>query len=167
MNSKFKIQNQPHRKQAAKFKIGFTLIELFIIIGIIGILALISIPAFRAYQPSLQLSGAIRNLASDLRYAQQLSVTEQVEHSVYFVLPERKYQIRRYGTLASTIKETVFSEEIIEITISGLSDVEGNKEARYNPYGAVKTPGSVALKNSKNITTTVDIKPSGFVKITK
>ena len=67
---------------------GFTLIELLVVIGILSLLFLIGIPAFRAYQPALQLSGSVRELVTDLRYAGQLSVDEQVNHGVRFSVSE-------------------------------------------------------------------------------
>lgn len=146
---------------------SFTLIELLVIIGIIGILALIGIPAFRNYQPTLQLSGSIRNLASDLRYAQQLAVTEQIEHGVRFstTTDPKYYQIIEYGGTTSTVKTVEFPEEIIRVSISDLSDINSDKEARYIPYGSVRESGEITLENSKNATTTIKVEPSGFVRI--
>lgn len=146
---------------------SFTLIELLVIIGIIVILALISIPVFRSYQPTLQLSGSARNLVSDLRYAQQSAVTEQIEYGVRFSTTTKKYQLIKYGTVTTTIKTVSFPEEIIRVSVSDLSDINSNKEARYIPYGSVRKGGEVTLENSKNLTITISIRPSGFVKIIK
>ena len=145
-------------------KRGFSLIELLIVFAIIGVLVLISMPAIRIYQHNLETSGVIRDLMANLRYAQQLAVTEQVEHGVYFITADKKYQVRRYGTATSTIKEVILPSEITEITVSGLTDANGDKEARYNPIGAVRDAGSVMLKNSQGATTTIEIRPSGFIK---
>lgn len=146
---------------------GFTLMEFLVIIGIIGILALIGIPTFRSYQPTLQLSGSVRNLVSDLRYAQQLAVTEQIEYGVRFstTTDPKYYQIIKYGGTTSTVKTVEFPEEIIRVSISDLSDINSDKEARYIPYGSVREEGEITLENSKNATTTIEVRPSGFVKI--
>ena len=144
---------------------GFTLIELLIIIGIIGVLVLGGIPAFRTYQSRLELSGVVRSLVSDLRYSQQLAVTEQVEHSVYFVPDQKKYELRRYGEATTTLKTVLLPEEILEISVTGLTVAGAYKEARYNPYGAVKDSGVIVLRNTQNTTTTIEVQPSGFIKI--
>ena len=146
---------------------GFTLIEFLVIIGIIGMLVLIGIPAFRIFQPSLQLSGAARNLITDLRYTQQLAVTEQIEYGVRFSTTTREYQIIGYGKAVSTIKQVSLPDEIIKLSVTGLSDINGDKEARYIPYGSVRESGEITLENSKNATTTIRVRPSGFVRIKK
>ncbi len=65
---------------------GFTLIELvliIIILGIIGFIISISIGDIN----STKLNSAARRLASDIRYAQQLSMTKQIRHGVVFTVP--------------------------------------------------------------------------------
>lgn len=142
---------------------SFTLIELLTIVFIFGILCLIGVPAFKAYQPSLQLSSAIRELVTDLRYAEQLSITEQVEHGVVFFPETGRYQIIRHGASDEVIKSQSLPEKVSFQQIIGLP----NNEVVFNPYGAAKETGSVILINTKNSTNTVDIRPSGFIKIIK
>jgi prepilin-type N-terminal cleavage/methylation domain-containing protein len=141
-------------------KQGITLIELLTVIAVIGILALASIPAFRAYGPRLELSGTVRDLISDLRYIQQLAVTEQKECCIKFFPAEKKYQILQCGE-ETILKEKILPEEIQTLIVSGLTD----NEVRYNPYGAVRESGSIVLNNTKNQTKTISIKPSGFVEV--
>ncbi|MFC1663781.1 prepilin-type N-terminal cleavage/methylation domain-containing protein [Patescibacteria group bacterium] len=143
------------------FKKGFNLIEIMVVIGIIGIIVLIGVPAFRGFQLNLQLSGATRNLVSDLHYAQQLAVTEQIEHCIYLFPVEKKYQLIQCDQI-EPLKEVFLPEEIKTLTTTGFTD----NKARYNPYGAVKEAGIITLENTKDKTKTIEVKPSGFVKIT-
>ena len=143
---------------------GFTLIEILIVIGVIGILVGISIPVYRQFQPTLQLNGAVRNLVTDLRYAQQLAVTEQKEHCVHFFPGQKEYKIIQcQDPEAEEILKTISLQEIDSITIAG--DFINN-EARYNPYGAVKEAGTITLKINEKAKT-IDVRPSGFVKVTE
>jgi len=144
---------------------GFTLTEILVTLGVLGILVAITLSVLRTVQPDLQLSGATRELITDLRYAQQLTITEQVEHSIRFYSAEKRYEIRRYGETTEILKTVSLPEEIEEMTISGLSDIDSGKEARYNPYGAIKDSGSILLENSEHQTRTIKVRPSGFVKI--
>jgi len=144
---------------------GFTLMEFLVIVGIIGILTLIGIPTFRSIQPTLQLSGVTRELITDLRYAQQLAVTEQIDHGIWFstTTNDHKYRIIRHEDSATTtIKEVLLSKEGINFqSISPLTD----NEVRFNPYGAAKEEAITTLKNINDKTTTIKVSPSGFVKI--
>ncbi len=139
---------------------GFTLIEILIVIGIIIVLAGIGIPVFRSIQPSVQLNGAIRNLVSDLRYAQQLTVTEQVKYCLRFFPLEKRYQIIQCEEERS-LSEVFLPDEIITLTTTGFID----NEIEFNPYGAVKKSGTITLENSKNRIKTIEVRPSGFIKI--
>jgi len=144
-----------------RIKKGFTLIEFIVAITILIILASISVFTYRSIQPSLQLSGATRNLVTDLRYAQQLAVTEQKDHGVWFsTTTEDKYQIIRHENSATTTIKEVVLEEISFQYISPLTD----NEVRFNPYGAAREMATTTL-STDNKTKTIKISPSGFVKI--
>ncbi len=145
------------------FKKGFTLTEILIVIGIIVILAGISIPVFRTYQPTLQLSGAVRDLITDIRYVQQMAVTEQINHGIFLYLDDNQYQIIKYKEL----EEVLFSKNLPE-TVS-FYEIEGliDNQIIFNPYGAIKESGNITLINTKQESKTIDIRPSGFVKIIK
>lgn len=137
--------------------------EILVVISILGILFLISIPVFKSFQPTLQLNGVVRNLVSDLRYTQQLAVTEQFDYCLQFFLAEKKYQIIQCGE-TQPVKEIFLPEEIIELIIN---PALSNNEIRYNPYGAVKESAAITLKNSKDKTKIVEVRPSGFVRTTE
>ncbi len=156
------MQNSKPQLKTKNF-LGFTLIEVLTIIGIIGILALIGIPAFRVFQPSLELSGTVRKLVSDLRYAEQLAVTEQVNHGIRFSSSTDQYQIISYGAVEETLASTTLPEKVSFYQIAGFT----NDQVIFNPYGAAKESGNITLINTKNATTTVEVRPSGFVKIIK
>jgi len=140
-------------------KKGFTLIEVLIISGVICILAVATIPAFRSYGPVLELSGTVRELVSDLRYIQQLSVTEQKEYCLKLFPAEKKYQMLQCGS-ETILKEKILPEEIQTLTVNDFTD----NEVRYNPYGAAKEAGSIILTSQRE-TKIISIKPSGFVEV--
>ena len=142
-------------------KNGFTLTEVLIVIAIIGIISVATIPAIRFYQPNIQLSGAARELVTDLRYIQQITVTEQVEHCIQFFPLEKKYQIIQCQG-SEVLEEKTLPTEIQTMTVAGFTD----DRVKYNPYGAVQESGTIVLENTKNETKTIFVKPSGFVEIT-
>lgn len=129
--------------------------------AIIALLATISIPYLKKYQPNLKLNSTARNLTSDLRYAQQLTVSEQVVHKVVFDLNNDNYQILRIGTSTTTVKTVAFEEEVNFQQITGLS----NDQVVFNSYGGVSESGQVVLINTNNNTATINIKPSGYIEL--
>jgi prepilin-type N-terminal cleavage/methylation domain-containing protein len=142
---------------------AFTITELLVVICIIGVLSLIAIPAFRMFAPNLELSGTARELVSNLRYSQQLSVTEQVEHGIRISTTTREYQLLKYGSPEEIIETKELPENLDFQEVSGFT----NNEVRYNPYGAVKEEGSISLVNNKGTILVIEVRPSGFVKIKK
>ncbi len=139
---------------------SFSLIELLVVIGILGALALGGVLAFRTYQPALELSGAVQELVGDLRYAEQLAVTEQKEYGIQFFASEGRYQLMKFGQSPEVIAVVEFSPKVSFQYISLTDD-----RVVFNPYGAAKEPGEVTLINTNNSTTTIQIKASGFVKV--
>ena|SRR3989338_3206516 len=68
-----------------------TLIELIMVIVIVGILALTAIPRFESFY-FLKLSGAMKKVASDIRYVQQLSVSRHADTRIEFNPAGNSYQ---------------------------------------------------------------------------
>lgn len=140
---------------------AFTVIELLITIGVIGIIAGIGLPVYKTLLPTLDLNAATRDLASDLRHAQQLAVTEQVVHSITFNQAHGEYVMSK-GYPTSTPLSTKRLSGVITIqSVSGFSSAT----ASFIPTGAAIETGSLILANSKGRTSTIEIKPSGYVKI--
>jgi len=148
------------KKYQFKKKESFTLTEVIIVLSIMGIIVLIGLPAFRLYRPSLRLSGTVRELVSDLRYTEQLALTEQINHGIRFFSGENKYQIIKYSETEEILEEKSFPPEISFYSISGFT----NDQVVFNPYGAASEPGIVTLISTGNSTATIEIKSSGFVK---
>ena len=140
---------------------GFTLIEIIVAIGIIVVLSSVSWVGFKNYQPNLALSAISRDITTDLRLSQQLSITQQINHGIFFNTSTNEYQLEKFGTTTEVLLLKQLPTNIIFCEITGLS---GSK-AVFNPYGSVAYSGSVCLSNSKGQTKIIDIKPSGFVKI--
>ncbi len=135
--------------------------NLLVSMGIIAMLITISIPYVQKYQTNMKLDGAARNLVADLRYAQQLTITEQIVHMVQFNLTDDNYQILKIDTATTTIKTVEFP---VEVNFQQITDLTGN-QAVFNAYGAVREAGTVILINNNGKTATINIKPSGYIQL--
>lgn len=140
---------------------GRLILDLLVVIGVIALIATISMPFYRRYQPNLKLNGTSRDLTSDLRYAQQLTITEQVVHAVSFDLIDNEYQILKIDTATTTIKAVSLDDDVSFQSITGLAD----DTVFFNFYGAVNESGQIDLINTNNKTATIYIKPSGYVEL--
>jgi len=141
---------------------GFTLTEIIVVIAIFFILVTMSWVAFQRLQPSLQLGAVCSDLVSDLRYVQQLAISEQVNYGIDFSTTTNSYAIYRFATTTEQLSTKNLPAEISFCDLSGLT---ANTQAIFNPYGAVLNAGSICLQNRNNQTKIVDIRPSGFVRV--
>ncbi len=140
---------------------GFGLIEILIVVAMAAIIAGISLVSFKNIQPILELKGMTRELTNDLRYAQQLAVTQQIDHGIHILPTEGKYQIIKYGAVQEILKERLLPDKIDFLEVSGFT----NNEARFNAYGAAREEGTIIILSiENNSTTSIEVSPSGFVK---
>ena len=140
---------------------GNMLIDLLVALGIVALLSTITIPYLKKYQPNLKLSATARDLTTNIRYAQQLTVTEQKVHQVNFDLAQDRYEILRIDAATTTVKSVNFDQEVSFKKITGLTD---NKIV-FNFYGGVSQAGQIILTNANNADAVINIKPSGYVQL--
>jgi len=140
---------------------GSLLLNVLVSFGIIALMATISIPYIRQYQPNLKLNATARDLTADLRYAQQLTVTEQVIYLVDFDLDNDSYQILKSGVATTTVKTVEFDSDISFQQIINLSD----NQVIFNFYGGVSEAGQIILVNTNGKTVTINVKPSGYIQL--
>lgn len=140
---------------------GTMLIDLLVALSIIALLSTITIPYIRKYQPNLKLQATARDLTTDIRYAQQLTVTEQKVHLISFDEARNKYQILKIDTATTTIKSVNLDSEVSFKEITGLID----NQIIFNFYGGVSQSGQIILTNINNATAVINIKPSGYVQL--
>jgi Tfp pilus assembly protein FimT len=149
------------KKYILKKNEGYFLMDVLVVSGIVVLFATISIPFVKQYQPNLKLNATARSLTADLRYAQQLTITEQIVYLVDFDLNNDSYQILKSGEATSTVKTVKFDSEVSFQQIAGLSD----DEVVFNFYGGVREPGQITLINVNDKTAIINIKPSGYIKL--
>lgn len=86
-----KNNQKRQERKAPLFLTGFTLIETIMVIVILGILAALTIPKFNSFY-GIKLSGAIKKVRSDIRYVQQLGISQHMDTRIVFDTANNSYQ---------------------------------------------------------------------------
>lgn len=91
----------PTRKDDA----GFTLLQLIVIVGILGILASIAIPRYSEWMPRYRLKSAARDLYSNMQLARLLAIKANNSYRLIFTTAgDGSYTVRRPdGTIEKRI----------------------------------------------------------------
>ncbi|MGE5328016.1 MAG: Tfp pilus assembly protein FimT/FimU [Deltaproteobacteria bacterium] len=91
----------PHKAESSK---GFTLLELMIVIALLGIFLAVAVPRMGGSKTDFKLYTTARNLVSDIRYTQELSISTKEKHGIFFDGSDGKwYEIRNLVT-GKTVK---------------------------------------------------------------
>ncbi len=136
---------------------GFTLIETLVVVVIISVALSVGVSGFWAYRDQFEVSGEINELVSDLRYAKQMSIAEQIHHGIRFDFSNNSYKVIRYED-NEVIRENIFPPGV------ELHAVDDYDEARFTRFGAVFKSGEVMVKGH-DFSRLIKIKPSGFFHV--
>ncbi len=141
-------------------KKGFTIAEILIVVSFIVLMAMVSIPMFRASQKLTVLKSEAKILVDDLRLAQQNTVTEQKTYLVKLFSSPASYQLIKRDGSDTVIKDRPLASGITWQDKGGFT----NDEIIFLSNGAVVSAGTVVMVNAANQTISVEVKPSGYVR---
>ncbi len=128
-------------------KSGFTLLECITVIAVVGIMAVIAIPAFSVIIEQRRLSGAARMVMSDLMAARMQAVSNKNEFRVFFAGNNPSYQILDDKNNNGTINagETVITRNI-QSEYKGVAIIGASANPIFYPRGTALGT-TVALTN--------------------
>jgi len=143
-------------------KKGTLLINVMASIGILAVITFISIPNLRQFQANIKLDDSSRALAINLRYAQQLAITNQVIHGVEIFESLNYYNVVKVDAATTTIKTISLPAEVTFTDVSGFS----SEFISFNSYGSAKESGSIEITHTSNgDSKIINVRPSGYVQL--
>jgi len=143
---------------------GFTLIELMIVIGIIGILSSISMYGWLGYQNNVNLRTAAGEVMSDIASSKQRAVSGSCAYSIQFTNGSPNYTINA----PTCIPPQAQAKDLTNFG-SGLAIRSANfgifgQILRFNQRGTISV-GKVILTNSKGSTATITTTLTGRANV--
>src|SRR3989344_376986 len=124
---------------------GFGVVEILIVSAVIGLLTVMSMPLLINYQKTTKLHSEARALATNLRYAQQLAISQQNVFNVVFIPVSDSYKIINSST-SQIIKQVLMDSEVTISTTTSLT----NDTVQFTPTGAAIQPGSGSPTKSRH-----------------
>uniref|UniRef100_A0A7C4TIR0 Type II secretion system protein n=1 Tax=candidate division WOR-3 bacterium TaxID=2052148 RepID=A0A7C4TIR0_UNCW3 len=110
-------------------KKGFTLIELMVVIGIIGIVMLIAIPNFAGMQRSARIHAAAQEIAQDFRNIRERALAKGLNYEIGF----NTNTLRHYAVTYTDLNGVVHSDTQKIASTTGGNIHFGHTNATGNP----------------------------------
>jgi prepilin-type N-terminal cleavage/methylation domain-containing protein len=139
---------------------GFTLVEMAVVLILFGIIAGFSLPAFLKLNRSLQLKGAVQNLAGQLQLARQKAMatgTPQMMH-LYLGTYGVDYHIHNLGEGPTGMWK--FPKDVTYLWSAGTL---ASQQVQMNPDGRADRSGMVILQTLGGLRDTINVQLSGLV----
>jgi prepilin-type N-terminal cleavage/methylation domain-containing protein len=114
---------------------GFSLIELLVVIGVLGLLVAITVPGISGFAGSVRVSGAANTLAADLRYARALASAQRKTYAVTF-------EASNYSVVRLSPAATVRTRALPRGVACAASDT-----ATFFPWG-LTTPTTITVSGN-------------------
>ena len=135
------------RRQGAA---GFTLIEMLTAIVVAGILVAIAVPRFYLLLPTIRVSSAARQVATDLQLARMRAISQHTPYTVTFTSPKNY----NFGADSRDL------DQLYPGTTAAVLPANPS----FNPVGTATADTTITLSNG-SVTKQVQVSAIGRVKI--
>lgn len=85
-----RILHKCKKQNVSSNDLGFTLIEIMLVIAVVGILAVVTIPKYNGVMNRYHLENSAQQIAGNLKYAKQLAMDQR--KSIYIVISANSVQ---------------------------------------------------------------------------
>lgn len=143
---------------------GFSLVELMVVVGLVAVLAGMSVPAISAGMTRYSLMSASQQVVSTIRSARTQAVGKNVILRVRFNSPaDGQYQVvDTAGATVGSVRELPDGADFGAVS----GDLEINTSGRMSPFGLGAMPATIVLTNGNDDQDrTITISASGRVQL--
>ncbi|MEO0161090.1 MAG: GspH/FimT family pseudopilin [candidate division WOR-3 bacterium] len=143
---------------------GFTLIEMMVVIGIIGVIIALAVPNFAEMQRRARIKAAAQTLAQDLRQIRERALSTGMRHIIIFDTPNRRYTVIYHQDTSIVHKDYILGQTTGgNIRFGAVPGASG-----HPPEGSLPAPGNGGIDFPSN-TLIIDARggaTSGVIYIT-
>ena len=142
---------------------GFSLIEMTVVILLLGIVAAFTVPAYVKFNRSLQLKGAVANLASQLQLARAKAMATGNPQRMIFEAGGFGFDYRVHEGLAVNPYAGWSLPKNVTYVWTGVTIPGTPPQVSMTADGRATPSGKVILQALNGLRDTVDIQLSGLV----
>ena len=152
------------RERKIIYQGGFTITEIMIVLSLLSIVALIALPSFHHMAVNGHLKSAARDLASDVALLKERALSENRMYRISLNLAGGTYTLQQCNTPGSPCASWTSIQNKNFLGLAGNIDFDSGyttvMDYSFQPRGIV-TSGTIALRNGRGSTATINISPSG------
>jgi prepilin-type N-terminal cleavage/methylation domain-containing protein len=139
---------------------GFTLLEMSVVLIVFGIIAAFSVPALLKLNASLQLKGAVADLASQLQLARQKAMATGTPQIMHLFLGTYGFDYHIHNTGEGPTAGQKFPTGVTYLWSAGTVPAQW---LTMTPDGRCDRSGLVILQNLNGLQDTINVQLSGLV----
>lgn len=107
--------------------IGFTLLEMMVVISLISLTLVFAIPRFRPHDPVSDLEHSAQTLFNTIRFLKDAAMTRQTDYTLYIDLDRRRYWAGNAIMTEEAVENAAGGSKAISDAIVGIRVIYADK----------------------------------------
>ena len=143
---------------------GFTLLELLVVLAIMAMLTAMSVPAISGYIKGARLKGGAREIASALRQARTLAITQRARRAVILYHTDNAVSVyENDGLQYRYLPDTI---DLYRVD-GGSPDTDGTETVTFKPNGTTTDNDTFRVYDTANRYREITVNAAGGVRVSE